>query len=414
MHAHEKTILIIATLDTKGEESLHIKGLIEKHGLKALTIDSGSLGAPFIKGDITREKVAKKAGYELRALIKTRDKGKIIQSMTEGTTIWVQDLYDAEKIHGVISIGGAQGTAIGTAAMQVLPLGFPKVMVSTMASGNMSPFIQTRDIAVFPSVTDIFGLNFIFVKVLENAVDSLVAMTRNYHPIQKGTRKVIGTTAFGVTTVGLMKMKRIFHKKGIDMVLFHANGTGGKAMEEIAEAGHFDAIMDWTTHEIMDEVGGGIFSAGRDRLRVPSKMNIPYIVAPGAIDYIVKDSHESLPKSWKKRNHIIHNRNVTLVRATGREMSRAAKFLSRKVNRAIGPIKILIPLRGFSEPNAEGKPFFDPEADQLFLSTLKKHIRPDIEIIEIQAHINDSIFVEKAVNHMMLMMEQKMTDDEVE
>ncbi|UCF91441.1 MAG: Tm-1-like ATP-binding domain-containing protein [Desulfobacterales bacterium] len=397
----KKTILIIGALDTKGEECLYIRDLVARSGLNSLIIDFGTLGKPTLEGDISREAVAARTGCELRQLIQTGDKGKIIQTMTEGVTAWVNELYTTEKIHGVIALGGGQGTAMGTAAMQLLPIGFPKVMVSTIASGNMRPFIHTKDIAVFHSVTDVFGLNFVFTRILKNAVAALVAMTQTYKPIQKGTRTVIGATAFGVTTPGLMKMKRTFNGIGIEMVFFHANGIGGQAMEEMAAAGYFDAVIDWSTQEIIAEVGEGIFSAGQDRLEILAKTNLPYIIAPGAIDYITMGPYETLPESWKKRNLIIHNRHITLVRATAREMRRAAEFLCLKVNRAIGPVKILIPLKGFSEPNAEGKPFYDPEADQAFLGTLEKHLREDIELVKVDAHINDDEFVETAVQHMM-------------
>ena len=283
----------------------------------------------------------------------------------------MSELYREGKIQGVIAVGGGQGTAIGTAAMQPLPLGFPKVMVSTIASGDLGPFLRTKDIAVFPSVTDVFGLNYVFVRILENAVHALLGMVKTYRPILKGENKVIGATAFGVTTQGLMKMKRLLEKKEFEMILFHATGTGGRVMEEMADTGYFDGIMDWTTHEIVDEVGGGVFASGKGRLDILSRQAIPWILAPGAIDYICKGGYQELPLRWKKRKHIIHNRNITLFRATSAEMVNAAGFLAKKINKAIGPVKIMIPLRGFSEPNAEGKPFYDPEADRDFIRALR-------------------------------------------
>jgi uncharacterized protein (UPF0261 family) len=395
MNASTKAVLIIGTLDTKGEECLYIKDRVRKEGLDGIMIDPGPLGKPAVKADISREEVAEKAGWDLGRLVRTGDKGRIIQAMTEGLKVWAHELFVAGKFHGVIAVGGGQGTAMGTAAMQVLPLGFPKVMVSTIASGDMHPFL-----------TDIFGLNYVFRAILENAVVSLAAMTKNYRPIQEGREDpVIGATAFGVTTVGLMKMKRLFREKGFDMVLFHANGTGGRAMEEMAEAGYFDGIMDWSTHEILDEVARGIFRPGKDRLRIPGTMIMPYILAPGAIDYIVKGPFSGLSRSWKQRNHIIHNRNITLVRATAAEMNRAARFLARKLNRAMGPVKFMIPLEGFSEPNARGKRFYDPEADREFVATLKENLRNErVEVLQYEAHINDDAFVAEAVRLMTDML----------
>jgi len=401
-----KTILIIGTLDTKGEECLFIRDLVLQNGCGAILIDPGPLGVSLVRGDISREDVARKGGYDLASLVATRDKGRIIQAMTDGLTAWVDELYQEDKIQGVIAVGGGQGTAMGTAAMQPLPLGFPKVMVSTIASGNLKPFLRTKDIAVFPSVTDVFGLNYVFTQILGNAVYALIGMVKAYRPICKGAKKVIGATAFGVVTPGLMKMKRLLEERGLEMILFHATGTGGTVMEEMAEAGYFDGVMDWTTHEVVDEVGGGVFAPGKGRLDILSKRNIPWILAPGAIDYICQGGYAHLPARWKKRKHIIHNRNITLVRATAGEMVRAAKFLAKKVNKAIGPVRILLPLRGFSEPNALGKPFYDPETDREFIRTLKESVKPDVEILEMDAHINDDAFVLEAVNQMLDMLEK--------
>jgi uncharacterized protein (UPF0261 family) len=398
-----KTVLIAAALDTKGEEAFFIKELVEKKRLRGIVIDCGSLDRPFRKGDITRHEVARKGGTPLGELLKTDDKGRIIQGMTDGLRAWVRDLYDEDEIHGIIALGGGQGTAMGTGAMQMLPLGFPKVMVSTIASGNMRPFLQTRDIAVFPSITDVFGINFVFRRILENAVHAVIAMTRNYSPIKKGKAKAVGITAFGTTTAGLKKMKEILNAEGLEVLLFHANGTGGTAMEEMAELGYFDGIMDWSTQEIIAQVGRGIFAPGKERMRIPSQLEIPYLVAPGAIDYITMGPYGQLSRAWQKRNIIIHNRNITLVRATEKEMVRAARFLSRKLNKALGPVKVMIPMKGFCEPNRKGKPFYDPEADGMFIQTLEENLRSDIPIVKVDAHINDVSFVRKGAEQMLQM-----------
>ncbi len=399
-----KTILIVGSLDTKGEECFYIKELVEKSRLNGVVIDCGSLSRPFRKGDITRHEVARKGGTTLRDLLKTGNKGKVIQGMTDGLKVWVRELYKKDEIHGIIALGGGQGTAMGTGAMQMLPLGFPKVMVSTIASGNMRPFLQTTDIAVFPSITDVFGCNFVFNRILENAVYAVIAMTKNFKPIRKGKVKAVGVTAFGTTTAGLKKMKEILNGKGLEVILFHANGTGGKAMEEMADLGYFDGILDWSTQEIIAEVGHGIFASGKDRMRIPSQMEIPYLVAPGAIDYITMGPHRQLTRAWQKRNIIIHNRNITLVRATEKEMIQAARFLSRKLNKSKGPVKIMIPLKGFCEPNAKGKQFYDPEADGSFIKTLEENLRSDIPVIKVNAHINDISFVRKGAEQMLQML----------
>jgi uncharacterized protein (UPF0261 family) len=188
------------------------------------------------------------------------------------------------------------------------------------------------------------------------------------------------------------------------MILFHATGIGGRAMEDMGQAGYFDGIMDWTTHEILDEIGRGIFAPGKTRLDILSKVKIPYILAPGAIDYICKGPYRGMSSSWQKRRHIIHNQNITLVRGTASEMARAAKFMAKKINRAIGPVRILVPLKGFSEPNARGKPFYDPESDRVFIQALRDNLRDKSQVIELDAHINDDSFVREGVDHMMTML----------
>ncbi len=405
----KKTILIIGTLDTKGEECLYIKDMVQRNGFGAILADTGPMGAPVSKGDISREDVAGRAGSDLKKLVDTRDKGRIIQTMTDGICLWTADLFKEKKIHGVIGVGGGQGTAIGTAAMQFLPLGFPKVMVSTVAAGNMRHFLGTKDIAVFPSVTDVFGINSVFIHILENAVHALLGMVSHYRPLEKGATKSIGATAFGVVTPGLMKMKPLFNRLGYEMILFHATGMGGRSMEELVRVGYFDGVMDWTTHEIVDEMADGIFAPGKTRLDVLAETKIPYIIGMGAIDYVCKGPSVAMTPTWKKRNYIVHNRNITLVRATAREMTRAAAFLAAKANRAVGPVKIMIPLRGFSEPNAEGKQFFDPVTDRLFVKTLKDRLKSDIEVIEADAHINDDAFIGQAVDLMMYMLDESQT-----
>ncbi len=400
----KKTIAILGTLDTKGEECQFIRECLAESGFSAIMIDSGLLGTPSVKADITRDDVARKAGFHFPELLATGDKGKMIQAMTHGLTSWVHDLFAQGRIQGVIALGGGQGTSMGTAAMQPLPTGFPKVMVTTIASGNMRPFLETQDIAVFPSLTDMFGLNYIFERILANAINALVGMVENYRPIAKGNRLAVGGTAFGVVTTGLMRMRSLFRESGLEMILFHATGVGGLTMESMTQSGYFDAVVDWTTHEIVDEVGKGIFRSGKSRLDVLSRINLPYVIAPGAIDYIVQGAWTELPPSWKKRKHIVHNRNITLVRATGKEMAKAAEFMARKVNLAVCPVKILIPLRGFSEPNAKGKLFYDPEADMMFINTLKHRLKDTSSIVETDAHINDEAFVRSGFTEIMKML----------
>ncbi len=384
------------TLDTKAEEALFIKDLLASQGLEVLIMDGGGLGQPPAVADITRTQVAARAGYDLAALVTTADKGRIIAGMTEGLTAWVRALYQEGRIQGVLALGGGQGTAMGTAAMQVLPLGFPKVMVTTLAASNLRPFLETKDIAVFPSVADMLGMNHILALTLGNAANALAAMVLQRSVSQTRPRCTVGATAFGTTTPGLMKLRDLLRSPDLEMVFFHATGIGGASMESLAEEGWFDLLLAWTIHEVVDLVAGGIFAARPNFLDLLARREIPCLVSTGAIDYICQGPLAELDNAWQNRNIIVHNRNITLVRAKPAEMIRAAGFLADKLNRARGPVKVMIPLEGFSEPNARGKQFYDPEADQRFTGALKVALRRDIEVIELARHINDDAFIERA------------------
>lgn len=390
------TAIIIATLDTKPEEAAYLRATLAERGVSSLIIDCGALGQPGLEADITRQQVAAKAGHDLDELVATGDKGGIIAAMTAGLSAWVDQLHQQDKIQGVIAVGGGQGTAMGTAAMRKLPLGFPKVMVTTLAAGNLRPFLESQDIAVFPSLADMLGMNRILELTLGNAANALAGMVV-HRPAQSPRRRLcVGVTAFGVVTTGLMKLRRILDGPDLEMAFFHANGAGGAAMESLARQGRFDALVDWTTHELVDRVGGGIFSAADDRLDVLAQIPIPCLVSTGAVDYVCQGPVDRLSKDWQQRNHIRHNRNITLVRATGAEMAAAADFLAAKLNRALGPVKVMIPLGGFSEPNCEGGQFHDPEADARFVRVLEENLRPRVEMIKLDHHINDDAFIERA------------------
>lgn len=394
-------VLIMATLDTKDEETIYLRDLLEKQGLEPWVVDCGSLGVPPPLAQITREQLAIKAGTDLESLVATGDKGHIIATMSQGLSAYVKELFAAGEIQGVIGMGGGQGTAMGTAAMQSLPLGFPKVMVTTLAAGNLRPFLDTKDIAVFPSVADVLGMNFILRRTLSNAAMSLAAMVHHPAPTDTGQGKVVGATAFGVVTSGLLKLRKLLVGPDLEMAFFHANGMGGATMDELAAQGCFDAICHWATHEITELAAGGIFQAREEHLDVLADTELPCLVSMGAIDYFCMGPHLELDEEWKAgRNYIVHNRNITLVRATAEEMVLAAHFLARKLNRAQGPVKVLVPLKGFSEPDAEGKQFYDPAANRRFLKTLKGELAGRIPLLELDYHINSDEFVARGAKEM--------------
>lgn len=403
-------VLIMATLDTKDEETLYVREVLQAQGVKALIIDCGSLGTPPPVADITRQEVARRAGVELAELVATGDKGHIIGTMGRGLSLIVEDMHQAGELQGVIGLGGGQGTAMGTGAMQSLPLGFPKVMATTLAAGNMRPFLGTKDIAVFPSVADILGMNFILRRTLYNAALCLAAMVQSPAPTDRAPGVVIGATAFGVVTAGLLKLRKLLVGPKLEMAFFHANGMGGAALDEFTAQGAFDAILHWSTHEITERMAGGIFQARPEHLDVLAEKRLPCLVSMGAVDYFCMGPHLELTEEWKKRrNYIVHNRNITLVRANAEEMVGAAEFLAAKLNKALGPVKVMVPLRGFSEPNAKGKQFYDPEADAQFLEALERQLAGHIDIIKLDSHINSDEFVAEAAKEMRDMLAAEAT-----
>jgi uncharacterized protein (UPF0261 family) len=388
-----KAILIIATLDTKGPETQYLKNLIESKGHRTLVMDTGILGSPPFKPDISRDEVARAGGKTIENLIRDREKGKAIQVMAEGSKKITQELCQKGKISGVIGLGGAQGTEIGTSAMRGLSLGLPKLMVSTVASGyaQFGTYVGTKDLLMMHSVVDILGLNAFSRMILSNAAGAIVGMVEAKGEFNRLEKKQIGMTIYGTTTPGCMVAKAYLESKGFEVVAFHPNGTGGRAMEEMIEEGILAGVLDMTTHELTDELLGGLHRAGPKRLESAGRKGLPQVVVPGSIDFIVTGPIESLPQEYRNRKYIAHNPSITLVRATLEEMKAIGKLMASKLNEARGPTVVMIPLKGFSYPNREGEPLFDGEGNQAFITSLKENLK-GIRVIEIDAHINDPEF----------------------
>jgi uncharacterized protein (UPF0261 family) len=403
-----KSILIVATLDTKGDEASYLKSVIEEEGHKALVMDTGILRAPPFQPDISRVQVAQAAGTHIEELIRSKDKGRAIQAMAEGSKTVVQQLHKEGKIEGIIGLGGAQGTEIGTAAMRALPIGFPKLMVSTIASGfaQFGTYVGTKDLLMMHSVVDILGLNAFSRCILSNAAGAMVGMVGRGIKIGKPEKEQVGMTIYGTTTPGCMVAKAYLESKGFEVVAFHPNGTGGKAMEEMVEGGILNGVLDMSTHELMDELVGGLHRAGPNRLEAAGRKGIPQVVVPGSIDFIVCGPEESLPPSYRSRRYIAHNPNMTLVRASCEEMKKVGKIMASKLNQARGPTIVMIPLRGFSYPNRKGESLYDEEGNQAFILSLKENIA-GIQVIEIDAHINDSEFAISAAQAMEKLLSQQ-------
>ena len=399
--SHSKAVLIIATLDTKGPETQYLKDLIERKGHQVLVMDTGILDSPTFKPDLSRNEVAQAVGTHIEELIRIKDKGKAIQAMAEGSKKIAQQLYQEGRIAGVIGLGGAQGTEIGTSAMRALPIGFPKLMVSTVASGyaQFGTYVGTKDLLMMHSVVDILGLNGFSRMILSNAAGAMMGMVERETKIEKPEKKQIGMTIYGTTTPGCRVAKAYLESKGFEVVAFHPNGTGGRAMEEMIEEGILNGVLDMTTHELTDELLGGLHRAGPKRLEAAGRKGIPQVVVPGSIDFVVTGPASSLPPEYRNRNYIPHNPSMTLVKTSLEEMKTIGKIMASKLNEARGPTIVMIPLRGFSYPNRKGEAFYDEEGNRAFITILKENLQA-IKVIEIDAHINDPEFANEAAQTM--------------
>ncbi len=393
-----KTIALIGTFDTKGEEFCFLRDQIESAGLRTLMIDVGVLGSPPFEADISQAEVAAAAKEDLAALKVERDRGRSVTAMALGAQAILGRLFEQGSIHGVASLGGSAGTSIATAAMRALPYGFPKLMVSTLAAGDTRPYVGTKDICMMPSVLDIAGLNRVSRRILSNAAGAICGMVSSEPAGILDQRPSIAATMFGVTTPCVTAARRTLEERGYEVLVFHATGTGGQAMEQLIEDGAFRAVLDITTTELADEVVGGVLSAGPRRLEAAGRKGIPQLVCPGAIDMVNFGPVETVPAQFRNRNLYIHNASVTLMRTTLEECAEIGRITALKLNRASGPVTVLIPLQGVSAIDKAGGPFYSQEALNAYRSALKAALSPTIRLVELDAHINDEAFARAATD----------------
>ena len=387
-----RTVALIGTFDTKGEEFSFLRERIESAGLRTLMIDVGVLGSPPFEADISQEEVAAAAKENLAALKAERDRGRSVAVMAVGAKAIIARLFEQGAIHGVASLGGSAGTAIATAAMRALPCGFPKLMVSTLASGDIKPYVGTTDICMMPSVLDIAGLNHVSRRIIGNAAGAICGMVASEPSDALDEKPAIAATMFGVTTPCVTAARHILEERGYEVLVFHATGAGGQAMEQLIDDGAFRAVLDMTTTELADEVVGGVMSAGPHRLEAAGRKGIPQLVCPGAIDMVNFGPAETVPPRFRSRNLYIHNPSVTLMRTTPEECAEIGRITASKLNRASGPVTVLIPLRGVSAIDKIGAPFYSPEALNAYRDALKTSLSPTIRLVELDAHINDDGF----------------------
>lgn len=391
----KRTVVIVATLDTKGPAAEFLRNEITSLGLDTILVDPGILGAPKVEADITRWQVAEAAGTTLDALIASGEKSICIAKQTEGLCSIVLRLHEGGKLDGIISLGGGQGTSIGTAAMRVLPVGVPKLMLSTIATGTFQfgPYVGTRDICMMHSVTDILDVNAISRPILRNAANAIAGMALQSSEAEQDEKPTIGITQLGMTTPCVMRVKNLLEPQGYQLVPFHASGSGGPAMEELIQAGKFVGVIDLSVHEIIDELFHGIAGAP-NRLEVLARYSIPAVVSVGGNDYLLFESVDKAPEEYKNRPHMVHNAQMTVFQPTVEEMETATHYVVERLNRALGPTLVVIPSIGFTDVNQPGRELWFPQGNQAAISVLLGGLRPEVPVIVVDAHINQAIFAD--------------------
>lgn len=397
------TIALLGTMDTKGVEHDFVAEQIRARGHRTLIIDLGTDAPPQLQPDVTREEVARVAGLDLAALVARHDRGEAVAAMSLAAPIVLSKLHAEGRIDGVISLGGGGGTAIATAGMRALPLGFPKLMVSTLASGNTAQYVGVKDIVMMPSIVDVAGLNRISRQILSRAAGAICGMVEAQPPAVQD-KPVIVASMFGNTTECVQKAKTILEAAGYEVLVFHATGIGGRTMESLIESGLVAGVLDVTTTEWADELVGGFLGAGPHRLEAAARKGVPAIVAPGCLDMVNFHAPETVPAKFAGRTFYRHNPQVTLMRTTPEECAQLGRILAEKVNLSTGPVTVLLPKKAISVISAPGQPFHDPVADTALFEAIKTHLRKDIPVVELDSAINDPAFAETSANILLKMV----------
>ena len=390
------TVLLIGTLDTKGDEYAFLRDRLRDAGVEVLVADAGTLDPPTIEPDISREELAAAGGADLAALAEARDRGAAVTAMAGAAAALARRLHEEDRIDGVLAAGGSGNTAIATQAMQALPVGVPKLMVSTMAAGDTRDYVGSRDVTMMASVADVAGVNPISGRVLANAAAAMAGMVQAPSAGVSEERPLVGATMFGVTTPCVTTAREELERLGYEPVVFHATGVGGKSMEGLMESGFLRGVLDATTTELCDDLVGGVLSAGPDRLEMAGRLGIPQVVSVGALDMVNFGARDSVPPEFEQRNLYVHNPVVTLMRTTREENAELGRRIARKLSAARGPTALFVPLRGVSAIDVEGQPFHDADADAALFEELRK-VGDNVELHELDMDINDPEFARAMV-----------------
>lgn len=402
-----KTVAIAGTFDTKGREYTYIKELFEELGIKTFMINTGVF-KPSFKPDVSNAEIAEAVGKDIKVIAEKKDRALATEILSKGMEKLVPQLYNEGKFDGIISFGGSGGTSLVTPAMRALPIGVPKIMVSTMASGNTSQYIGTSDIIMMPSVVDVSGLNSISTKIFSNAVFAMVGMLEHENKMEIEKKPLVAATMFGVTTPAVEYGKKYLEDRGYEVLVFHATGIGGQSMEDLIEDGFIEGVLDLTTTEWADEIIGGVLNAGPHRLEAAGRNHIPQVVSVGALDMCNFGPYDIVPKEFAGRNIYKHNPTVTLMRTTVEENELIGKKIAEKLNMSKGKTALFLPLKGISAIDVEGQAFYGAEEDKMLFDTLRNSINKNIiEIIEMDNAINDKEFAEAAAQRLIDLMNKK-------
>ncbi|WP_267243412.1 Tm-1-like ATP-binding domain-containing protein [Streptomyces sp. PR69] len=396
------TVVLVGTLDTKGTEYGWLREQLLRAGVEVIVVDAGVMGTPRTPPDIPREEVARAAGADLGALRAEGDRGAAVTAMADGAAETLKRLYGEGRLHAVLAVGGSGGTSIATRAMRGLPLGVPKLMVSSMAAGDVSPYVGSADIAMMYSVVDIAGINSVSAPILANAADAAAGMARGFAAASRalvpaelgaGGRPLVAASMAGVTTPGVDAARERLTELGYEVLVFHASGTGGRTLEFLAGQGLFAGVLDLTLCELADDLAGGILTAGPDRLRAAGRSGVPQVVSLGALDMVKFGPLDTVPRRFRPRGVRVHNPSISVVRTTAAECAELGVRIAAKLREAAGPAVVCLPLRGLSTLGAPGGPFHDPRADEALFAAVRGGLRGSaVELAEYDTHLNDPAF----------------------
>ena len=399
------TVALIGTFDTKGREYAFLRERLLEQGVDTILVDAGVFEPVGIEPDIPREEVAEAGGADIVQLAAGGDRGAAVDAMTRGAAAIVARLYELKGIDGIVALGGSGGSSIATAAMRALPVGVPKLMVSTLASGDTRPYVGAVDVTMMYSVVDIAGINSVSARILANAAGAIAGMVRAQLP-EVERRPLIGATMFGVTTPCVSRARESLEELGYEVLVFHATGTGGKSMEALVQGGYLAGVLDVTTTELADDLVGGALSAGPDRLEAAGAVGLPQVVSLGALDMVNFGPFDTVPEQFRGRNLYVHNATVTLMRTTPAESAELGRRIGRKLSAAKGPTALFVPLRGVSMIAVEGQPFHDPTADDALLAGLRETLQPNVELRELEMDVNDERFADAMANRLHELIEE--------